>query len=77
MDFLILRPLSSKTGYHFFEVGWGVGGGVGGGGSKVFAQEAPSSGETYRFHTTAGRMVTQPMHCFRSAVPILVGQLAG
>ena len=29
MDFLILRPLPPKTGYHFFE-GWG-GGGVGGG----------------------------------------------
>ena len=29
-----------------------------GGGSKVFAQKAPSSGETYRYHTTAGRMVT-------------------
>ena len=29
MDFLILRPLPSKTGYHFFE--GGVGGGVGGG----------------------------------------------
>ena len=32
MDFLILRPLSPKTGYHFFEGGgwgWGwVGGGV-------------------------------------------------
>ena len=30
MDFLILRPLPPKTGYHFFEGGWG--GGVGGGG---------------------------------------------
>ena len=39
MDFLILRPLSPKTGYHFFE---GVGGGL-----KVFAQKAPSSGETH------------------------------
>ena len=28
MDFLILRPLSPKTGYHFFEGGgWGGGGG--------------------------------------------------
>ena len=27
MDFLILRPLPPKTGYHFFE-GGGVGGGV-------------------------------------------------
>ena len=33
MDFFILRPLSPKTGYHFFEggVGGGVGGVVGGG----------------------------------------------
>ena len=69
MDFLILRPLSPKTGYHFFE-----GGGVGGG-SKVFAQKAPSSGEAYRYHTTAGRMVTQPTQSFRSAVRILVGRL--
>ena len=29
MDFLILRPLSPKTGYHFFEGGW-VGGWGGG-----------------------------------------------
>ena len=31
MDFLILRPLPPKTGYHFFEGGgggWGVGVGV-------------------------------------------------
>ena len=30
MDFLILRPLPPKTGYHFFEGGWvgGWGGGV-------------------------------------------------
>ena len=37
MDFLILRPLPPKTGYHFFEGGWGGGwvGGGGGGGAKV------------------------------------------
>ena len=46
MDFLILRPLPPKTGYHFFERGgWGW---VGwGGGSKVFAQKATSSGEAH------------------------------
>ena len=32
MDFLILRPLPPKTGYHFFEGG----GGGGGGGVKSF-----------------------------------------
>ena len=69
---LILRPLSPKTGYHFFEGGVGVGGG-----SKVFSQKAPSSGETHCLHTTAGRMVTQPMQSFWSAVRILVGQLPG
>ena len=37
MDFLILRPLSPKTGYHFFEGGAG-------GGSKVFAEKPPSNG---------------------------------
>ena len=68
MDFLILRPLSPKTGQHFFEgVGWG------GGGSKVFAQKAPSSGEADRYQTTAGGMVTQPTQSFRSAVRTLVG----
>ena len=38
MDFLILRPLPPKTGYHFFEGGWGggVGGWVGGGGGQKF-----------------------------------------
>ena len=35
MDFLILRPLPPKTGYHFFEGGVG-GGGWGGGGVKSF-----------------------------------------
>ena len=34
MDFLILRPLSPETGYHFFE-----GGGVGGGGVKSLCSE--------------------------------------
>ena len=40
MDFSILRPLSPKTGYHFFEggVGWGWGDG-GWGGVKSFRSE--------------------------------------
>ena len=50
MDFLILRPLSPKTGYHFFEGGGGRGMG---GGSKVFAQKAPSSGETHYYNNQA------------------------
>ena len=36
MDFLILRPLPPKTGYHFFEGGGGWGWGWGGGGVKSF-----------------------------------------
>ena len=67
MDFLILRPLSLKTGYHFFEGG--------GGGSKVFARKAPSSGEANLDRTTAGRMVVRTMRSFRSAVRTLVGGL--
>ena len=46
-----------------------------GGGSKVFAQKPPSSGDAHCQHTVAGRMVTQPTESFRSAVPILVGGL--
>ena len=38
MDFLILRPLSPKTGYHFFE-GGGIGGGGAGRGVKSFRSE--------------------------------------
>ena len=61
MDFLILRPLSPKTGQHFFEGGVGVGGGlVGGGGSKVFAEKAPSNGRHICVAFTLGRMVTHP-----------------
>ena len=36
MDFLILRPLPPKTGYHFFEGGGGGGWGWGVGGVKSF-----------------------------------------
>ena len=36
MDFLILRPLPPKTGYHFFEGGWGGVWGWVGGGVKSF-----------------------------------------
>ena len=61
MDFLILRPLPPKTGYHFWGGGWGgLGVGVGGGGSKVFAQQASSSGEAECCSIAAGPMVTQP-----------------
>ena len=68
MDFLILRPLSPKTGYHFFEGGWGD---VLVGGQKL--RKLQAVGKLNRYHTTASRMVTQPTQSFRLAVQILVG----
>ena len=65
MDFLILRPLSPKTGYHFL-------GGGGGGGSKVFAEQASSSGEAECYRITAGPMVPRPTYGPESVVRILV-----
>ena len=44
MDFLILRPLSPKTGYHFFG-GWGCGGGVLGGGQKFLLRRLQAVGK--------------------------------
>ena len=58
MDFLILRPLSPKNGYHFFE---GGGGGCGGGGPKVFAQKAPSNGR-HRYRRTPIVTKSSPDH---------------
>ena len=46
MDFLILRPLPPKTGYHFFEGG----GGVVGGGVKSFRSEGSKQWETPSCH---------------------------
>ena len=45
MDFLILRPLPPKTGYHFLGggVGWGVGGG--GGGQKFLLNRLQAVGK--------------------------------
>ena len=68
MYFLILRPLSPKTGYHFFGGGWG-----GGGGGQKFSLN--SSGEAYGYHITAGRMVKQPTHGLESAVRTLACSL--
>ena len=44
MEFLILRPLSPETGYHFFGVGGWMGGWGEGRGSKVCAQKFVLSG---------------------------------
>ena len=65
MDFLILRPLPPKTGYHFFEGGWGgVGGwvgGWGGGGQKFLLNRLQAVGTHGAGNTVSGPMVTQPI----------------
>ena len=48
MYFLILRPLSPKTGYHFFEGGWG--GGVGGGVKSFRLEGSKQWGSLFRSH---------------------------
>ena len=63
MDFLILRPLPPKTGYHFFEGGWGgVGGwvgGSGGGGQKFLLNRLQAVGTHGAANTASGPMVVQ------------------
>ena len=54
MDFLILRPLSPKTGYHFFEGGVGVGVG----GSKFVPRRLQEVGRHIAVITNLGRTVT-------------------
>ena len=65
MDFLILRPLPPKTGYHFFEGGgWGGGGGWvggGGGGQKFLLNRLQAVGTRGADNTASGPMVTQPI----------------
>ena len=55
MDFLILRPLPPKTGYHFFE------GGGGGGGQKFLLNRLQAVGTHGAGNTASGPMVTRPM----------------
>ena len=59
MDFLILRPLPPKTGYHFFEGGGGgwVGGGWGGG-QKFLLNRLQAVGTHGARNTASGPMVT-------------------
>ena len=60
MDFLILRPLPPKTGYHFFG-GWGgVGGGVGGGGQKFLLNRLQAVGTQSADNTASGPVVKHP-----------------
>ena len=64
MDFLILRPLPPKTGYHFFGGGWGGGGGgwgVGGGGQKFLLNRLQAVRTHGAGNTVSGAMVTQPI----------------
>ena len=70
MDFLILRPLPPKTGYHFFWGGW-VGGGVGGG-QKFLLNRLQAVGTHSAANTASGPMVTQLMKDMQVSVRNLV-----
>ena len=70
MDFLILRPLPPKTGYHFFEGGWGGGGW--GGGQKFLLNRLQAVGTQGNDHRASGPMVTQPTPDVQASVRILV-----
>ena len=70
MDFLILRPLPPKTGYHFFE-GGGGGGGVGGG-QKFLLYRLQAVGTHGAGNTAGGPMVTQPTPNVQASVRILI-----
>ena len=73
MDFLILRPLPPKTGYHFFEGGGGGGGGWwGGGGQKFLFNRLQAVGTHNASNTASGPMVTQPVVVLQASVRILV-----
>ena len=71
MDFLILRPLPPKTGYHFFE-GGGGGVGVGGGGQKFLLNRLQAVGTHGAGNTASGPMVTQPIPGFWASIRIPV-----
>ena len=66
MDFLILRPLPPKTGYHFFE------GGVGGGGQKFLLNRLQAVGTHGAGNTASGPMVTQPKAGVEALIRILI-----
>ena len=73
MDFLILRPLPPKTGYHFFE-GGGWGGGWGGG-QKFLLNRVKAVGTHGAGNRASGPMVTQPTPDVQASVRILIGRL--
>ena len=77
MDFLILRPLPPKNGYHFFEGGGGGGGwgGVGGGGGGVksfLLNRLQAVGTHAAGNTDSDPMVTQPTPVVQASVRILL-----
>ena len=73
MDFLILRPLPPKTGYHFFEGGgWGGGGGGGGGGQKFLLNRLKAVGTHGDGNRASGPMVTQPTPKLQAPVRFLI-----
>ena len=75
MDFLILRPLPPKNGYHFFEGGWGgVGGwvgGWGGGGQKFLLNRLQAVGTHGAGNRASGPAVAQPIPAVQASVRIL------
>ena len=77
MDFLILRPLPPKTGYHFFEGGWGGGWGgglVGGGGGdqKFLLNRLQAVGTLSAVYRASGPMAAQPLPDVQALVRTLV-----
>ena len=76
MDFLILRPLPPKTGYHFFEGGVGGGGwGLGGGGQKFLLNRLKAVGTHGDGNRASGPMVTQPTPDVQASVRVLICRL--
>ena len=74
MDFLILRPLPSKTGYHFFEGGWGGVGGWGGGwgGQKFLLNRLQAVGTHNAGNRASGPAVAQPIPVVQASLRILI-----
>ena len=66
MDFLILRPLPPKTGYHFFE------GGGWGGGQKFLLYRLQAVGTHGAGNTASGPMVTRPTPDVQASVRIMI-----